>query len=36
MITRTEGETHSFGELEIREICSNVVKGIKKIELKSI
>lgn len=27
IIHRNEGESHSFGELEIREICGNVVKG---------
>lgn len=27
IITRNEGESHSFGELDIREICSNVLKG---------
>lgn len=28
IITRTEGENNGFGEVEIREICSNVVKGM--------
>lgn len=27
IITRNEGESRSFGELDIREICSNVLKG---------
>lgn len=27
VITRTEGESHALGEIQIREICRDVVRG---------
>lgn len=27
IISRASGESNSFGELQIREICSNIVRG---------
>lgn len=28
VITKTEGESYSFSEIQIRDICSNVVQGL--------
>lgn len=28
VITKFEGETHNFGELQIREICGNIIRGL--------
>lgn len=34
VITKTEGESYSFGEVQIRDICSKVLQGLGLISQK--
>lgn len=36
IITRTEGESYSYSEIQIRDICSSVIKGKSNIFYESV